>query len=310
MSTIFVKRSVEKDGLPDFEKLAGNSMFYIDFSDRLCVWKFGIATDEDDFRAAVKYYLEELPSPSQETDKYFETAKWINHNFGSVDEAFKYLLYNFNTPSAVTPQGITEKDFIRLSEEEMTDEELAEAPIVDESGKELDLTKRIDVAHGKRNYKLALQMVSQSLQQPKMEKWEAQEKACEILRGVEFKDEKAIAKAVFQLSNYFRDNFLSTQMDEDIASEVACHLLRMTYLSEAERNVGAFDDKFIIERYKDEWSWFMQGWKEAKKNPQSSESPMKSQQEAVTYTCTCKFPLTKQDSDGVYCGRCQKNIKN
>ena len=55
------------------------------------------------------------------------------------------------------------------------------------------------------------------------------------------------------------------QQEEDDASRIACHLLRMHYLNDAERSIGAFDDKFITERYPEEWSFFMDGWKECKK---------------------------------------------
>lgn len=50
---------------------------------------------------------------------------------------------------------------------------------------------------------------------------------------------------------------------ENEASRKACEMLRKIHLTESEIIVGAFDDDFIIERYKDEWSAFMDGWYEA-----------------------------------------------
>ena len=48
-------------------------------------------------------------------------------------------------------------------------------------------------------------------------------------------------------------------MTEEQASKKAVELIKKqhNYLDHFQ-----LEDKFIIERYSDEWSWFMQGWKE------------------------------------------------
>ena len=56
---------------------------------------------------------------------------------------------------------------------------------------------------------------------------------------------------------------------EDDASKKCCELLRKKYLTEGEIAIIGNDDNFVINRYKDEWSWFMQGWKEAKEKTYS-----------------------------------------
>jgi hypothetical protein len=66
---------------------------------------------------------------------------------------------------------------------------------------------------------------------------------------------------ISQLKQIENSNNMKT---EDEASKRCCELLRKIYLTESEIKVGAFDDNFLIERYSDEWTWFMQGWKETK----------------------------------------------
>ena len=51
--------------------------------------------------------------------------------------------------------------------------------------------------------------------------------------------------------------------DKDKASERACELLREHFLDEeVVDDSEVIDDNWIIKRYTDEWSWFMQGWME------------------------------------------------
>lgn len=49
--------------------------------------------------------------------------------------------------------------------------------------------------------------------------------ACEILQGVEFKDEPAIAQAALQLSNYLRENLSSPQEAGEITDDEARQFL-------------------------------------------------------------------------------------
>jgi hypothetical protein len=48
--------------------------------------------------------------------------------------------------------------------------------------------------------------------------------------------------------------------DKDKASKRVCELLREHFLDDSEAEFT--DDNWIIEKYTDEWSWFMQGWME------------------------------------------------
>jgi len=53
-------------------------------------------------------------------------------------------------------------------------------------------------------------------------------------------------------------------MNSDEASVRACQLLREHFIPEDHPNKAVYDDKYIINNYTDEWSWFMQGWQEEK----------------------------------------------
>lgn len=50
---------------------------------------------------------------------------------------------------------------------------------------------------------------------------------------------------------------------KDEASKRACELLKKHFIGENHPNYAVYDDDYIIRNYPDEWSWFMQGWKEA-----------------------------------------------
>lgn len=49
---------------------------------------------------------------------------------------------------------------------------------------------------------------------------------------------------------------------EDEANKRACELLKKHFISENYPDYAVYDDDYIIRNYPDEWSWFMQGWKE------------------------------------------------
>jgi hypothetical protein len=67
-----------------------------------------------------------------------------------------------------------------------------------------------------------------------------------------------IMKKLLKFKNKLILEMKYNKSDKDKASEIACELLREHFLDES----NEFDDNWIIEKYTDEWSWFMQGWME------------------------------------------------